>query len=82
MEYNTKYSKEFKLDCVLKYLNGEYVETPPNTKRHTFTNKVGEWVRLYNLHGYMVKKDWKMVNDFSLQNKKNKWLKKYYLVIR
>ena len=37
MEYNTKYSKEFKLDCVLKYLNGEYVETPPNTKRHTFT---------------------------------------------
>ena len=51
MEYNTKYSKEFKLDCVLKYLIGEYVETPPNTKRHTFTNKVGEWIRLYNLHG-------------------------------
>ena len=37
--------------CVLKYLNGEYVESPPNTNRHTFTNHVGEWVRLYNLHG-------------------------------
>jgi transposase-like protein len=51
MEYNTKYSKEFKLNCVLRYLNGEYIETPPNTKRHTFTNKIGEWVRLYKLHG-------------------------------
>ena len=35
MEYNTKYSKEFKLYCVLKYLNGEYIETPPNTKSPT-----------------------------------------------
>ena len=51
MENNAKYSKEFKLDCVLRYLNGEYIETPPNTKRHTFTNKIGEWVRLYKLHG-------------------------------
>ena len=24
MEYNTKYSKKFKLECVIKYLNGEY----------------------------------------------------------
>lgn len=51
MSKTTKYTKKFKLMCVLKYLNGEYVESPLNINRHTFTNHVGEWFRLYNLHG-------------------------------
>lgn len=47
-----KYSKEFKLECVRRYKNGEFVETPPGCKnRHTFTNKLGEWVRRYDIMG-------------------------------
>ena len=47
-----KYSKEYKLKCVMRYKNGEFVENPPGCKnRHTFTNKLGEWVRRYDIMG-------------------------------
>ena len=36
MSKTTKYTKEFKLIRVLKYLNGEYVEKPANTKKTHF----------------------------------------------
>ena len=33
-----KYTLEFKLECINKYKNGEYVKTPSftNARRHTF----------------------------------------------
>ena len=33
------------------YLNGEYIETPPGMKRHTFINKLSEWRRMYEMFG-------------------------------
>ena len=28
-----KYSKEFKLECVMKYKNGEYINVPSDVRR-------------------------------------------------
>ena len=46
-----KYSKEFKLECVRKYKNGEYIEDPPSTRHHTFHKQVRKWVRMYDSLG-------------------------------
>ena len=45
-----KYSWEFKLECVSKYKNGEYIATPGKTRnqRITFMNHVKEWVKNYD----------------------------------
>ena len=44
-----KYSLEFKLECVKKYLKGEYIPTPEKTKnqRATFMSHVRCWVKNY-----------------------------------
>ena len=44
-----KYSWEFKLDCVNKYKNGEYIPTPGKTKsqRDTFMHQVRAWAKAY-----------------------------------
>lgn len=45
-----KYSWEFKLECVNKYKNREYIATPGKSKnqRDTFIHHVKEWVQNYD----------------------------------
>ena len=45
-----KYSWEFKLECVGKYKNGEYIDTPGKTKnqRKTFLQQVNKWAKNYD----------------------------------
>ena len=45
-----KYSWEFKLECVDKYKNGEYIATPGKTRnqRKTFLHQVNKWVKNYD----------------------------------
>ena len=45
-----KYSWEFKLECVDKYKNGEYIATPGKTRnqRTAFLHQVNEWAKNYN----------------------------------
>ena len=45
-----KYSKEFKLECVMKYKNGEHIKDPPGTKHKTFHDQV--------LNGYVFIIQW------------------------
>ena len=42
-----KYSLEFKMECVQKYINGEYISTPEKTKnqRNTFLRHVRCWAK-------------------------------------
>lgn len=47
-----KYSWEFKLECVEKYLEGKWQETPKGAgSTITFHHKIVEWTRIYKLHG-------------------------------
>ncbi len=46
-----KYSKEFKLECIRKYKNGEYIEDPPGVKRKVFLNQLRRWVRMHDSLG-------------------------------
>lgn len=47
-----KYSKEFKLECVMKHKNGIYIPTPNGFKqRDSFLNQVRKWVKMYNSLG-------------------------------
>ena len=46
-----KYSKKFKLECIRKYKNGEYIEDPPSTRHYTFHKQVRKWVRIYDSLG-------------------------------
>ena len=49
-----KYSKEFKLECVMKYKNGEYIKDPPGTKHKHFHNQVLKWVQQYDSLGELA----------------------------
>lgn len=40
-----KYSKVFKLKCVMKYKNGEHIKDPPRTKHKHFHNPVLKWIQ-------------------------------------
>ena len=44
-----KYSLEFKMECVQKYINGEYISTPGKTtnQRNTFLRHVRCWAKNY-----------------------------------
>ena len=48
-----KYSWEFKLESVEKYLKGEWAEKPKSitSTDKSFHDKVVEWVRIYKLYG-------------------------------
>lgn len=46
-----KYSKEFKLECVKKYKNGEYIKDPPGVIHKYFQNQIRRWVRQYDSLG-------------------------------
>jgi len=44
-----KYSWEFKLECVNKYKNGEYIVFAGTTsQRRTFMNHIREWAKIYD----------------------------------
>lgn len=55
-----RYTKEFKLECVMKYLNGEHIEDPGGCVHHTFHNNVLDWVRIY-----------KQLGEVGLEHKKS-----------
>ena len=47
-----KYSKEFKLECVQRYKNGDYIDTPPGFKeRDNFMCQIRKWTRIYDSLG-------------------------------
>jgi len=46
-----KYSKEFKLECVMKYKNGEHIEDPPGVKHKSFYRQVKRWVHHFDAMG-------------------------------
>ena len=46
-----KYSKEFKLECVQRYKNGDYIEDPPEVKHSIFRDQVRKWARTYDSLG-------------------------------
>lgn len=71
-----KYSWEFKLECVNKYKNGEYIILPRALmNRRTFMNHVREWVKNYDdlgidgLKHSSTNKDWTPEKRFELVTK-------------
>ena len=46
-----KYSKEFKLECVMKYKNGEHINDPPGVRHKCFRNQVRRWVKIFESMG-------------------------------
>ena len=46
-----KYSKEFKLECVQRYKNGDNIKDPPGVKHKTFHDQLLRWVRIYESLG-------------------------------
>ena len=46
-----KYSKEFKLECVMKYKNREYIKGPPSVMRDNFIEQVRRWCCIYDSLG-------------------------------
>lgn len=46
-----KYTKEFKLECVHKYRNGEYIHDPPGVNHSHFHNQVLKWYKMYESLG-------------------------------
>ena len=46
-----KYSKEFKLECIRKYKNGEYIEDPPGVSHKNFHDQVLRWTMVYDSLG-------------------------------
>ena len=46
-----KYSKEFKLECVMKYKNGIHIADPPGVRHRKFQNQIRKWVRIYDSLG-------------------------------
>ena len=46
-----KYSKEFKLECVQRYKNGDYIKDPPGTKHNSFREQIRVWTKIYDSLG-------------------------------
>ena len=46
-----KYTKEFKLECIRKYKNGEYIEDPPGVNHKYFYRQVLGWAKIYDSLG-------------------------------
>lgn len=68
-----KYSWEFKLECVSKYKNGEYIQfTGTPDQRHIFMEQVRCWVQNYDdlgidgLKHSLTNKDWTPKERFNL----------------
>ena len=68
-----RYSWEFKLECVSKYKNGEFIVIPENIKsRNSFLAHVREWAKSYDELGIdglkhsSTNKDWTPERRFEL----------------
>lgn len=68
-----KYSWEYKLECVNKHKNGEYIEFIGTPKqRHSFMNHVRKWIKDYDDFGVdglkhsSTNKDWTPEKRFDL----------------
>ena len=46
-----KYTKEFKLECVLRYRDGKYIHDPPAVRHKTFYDQVIKWTKIYDSLG-------------------------------
>ena len=46
-----RYTKEFKLECIKKYKNREFIKDPPGPTHRQFHNMVLRWVHIYDLLG-------------------------------
>ena len=46
-----KYTKEYKLECVMKYKNGEHINDPPGVKHGSFQKQVRLWRQIYDTLG-------------------------------
>jgi len=68
-----KYSRKFKLECVTKYKNGEYINHPGTQKQHNnFMKHVRERTKFYDdlgvdgLKHSLINKDWTPEKRFDL----------------
>lgn len=43
-----RYTKEFKLECIRKYKNGEYITDPGGCSHATFYRKLNSWVHIFD----------------------------------
>ena len=43
-----RYTKEFKLECIRKYKNGEYITDPGGCSHATFYRKLNDWVHIFD----------------------------------
>ena len=46
-----KYSKQFKLECVQRYKNGDYIEDPPGIKHKSFHDQILRWTEIHDSLG-------------------------------
>ena len=46
-----KYSKEFKLEYVQRYKNGDFIKDPPGVNHKSFHEQIRKWVRIYDSLG-------------------------------
>ena len=46
-----RYTKEFKLECIKKYKNGEFIKDPPGVKHNVFHRQILEWISIYDKLG-------------------------------
>lgn len=60
-----KYSKEFKLECVRKYKEGEHIEDPPNTRHSHFHKQVRRWAKIYDSLGEAGLENYKPALDIN-----------------
>ena len=46
-----RYTKEFKLECIKKYKNGDFIKDPPGVKHNVFHRQILEWTSIYDKLG-------------------------------
>ena len=46
-----RYSKEFKLECVQRYKNGDYIKDPPGVKHRNFHRQLLRWIKIFDSLG-------------------------------
>lgn len=66
-----KYSWEFKLECVEKYLKGEWADRPSYTKtsEKEFHNRIRRWARIYESCGADGLKHKPLNNDWNVEKR-------------
>ena len=46
-----RYTKDFKLECIKKYKNREFINDPPGVKHNVFHRQILEWTSIYDKLG-------------------------------